>query len=76
MLKVPKEVAGQGLTYIIGAFGFVAALAWNEAIKALINKFFQADSNLVSLFVYALVITLIAVIATKRLANIQNRLKE
>lgn len=76
MLKVPKAVAGQGLTYIIGAFGFVAALAWNEAFKSLIDKFFQADENLISRFVYALVITLVAVIATSRLTKVQENLKE
>ena len=50
-------------TLIISAFSLVAALAWNDAIKALINEFLGADS-LVGLFVYAVIVTVIAVLAT------------
>jgi hypothetical protein len=46
---------------IISAFSLVAALAWNEAIKALITEFLGAD-DMVGLFVYAIIVTVIAVI--------------
>ncbi len=46
---------------IISAFSLVAALAWNEAIKALIAEFLGAD-DMVGLFVYAIIVTVIAVI--------------
>jgi len=70
---LPKQATAQGLTYVIGAFGFVAALAWNEAIKSLLDRFFKSDNNVVSLFVYASVVTIIAIIATARLAKINQR---
>ena len=67
LLDIPKQATAQSLTYVIAAFGLVAALAWNEAIKALINKFFIADGNIISLFIYAVIVTLVAVLATSRL---------
>jgi uncharacterized membrane protein (DUF106 family) len=49
---------------IVAAFGLVAALAWNEAIKTAINELFGEDGSLIGLFVYALIVTVIAVLAT------------
>ena len=46
---------------IISAFSLVAALAWNDAIKKLISQYLGAD-ELVGLFVYAIIVTVIAVI--------------
>jgi len=49
---------------IIAAFGLVAALAWNEAIKAIINEIFGRPDDLMGMLVYALIVTIIAVTAT------------
>jgi hypothetical protein len=49
---------------IIAAFGLVAALAWNEAIKAIIKEIFGSPDDLMGMFVYALIVTVIAVVAT------------
>ena len=46
---------------IISAFSLVAALAWNEAIKWAIAEFLDADEG-VGLFIYAILVTIIAVI--------------
>lgn len=50
-------------------FGLVAALAWNEAIQALFRKFFPDQGSLVAKFVYALFVTVLVVIVTRRLGN-------
>lgn len=52
------------LGYIAAAFGFVAGLAWNDAIKTLLDRFYPAASAgaLTAKFVYAGVVTLIVVI--------------
>ncbi|HEX6977218.1 MAG TPA: DUF5654 family protein [Patescibacteria group bacterium] len=51
----------------------VAALAWNQVIQELINNyikpFFGGNSGLISLVIYALIITLIAVAITYFLAK-------
>ena len=46
---------------IIAAFGLIAALAWNGAIRAIFEKAFGTADNVVAMLVYALVVTLIAV---------------
>ncbi|MGC9516335.1 MAG: DUF5654 family protein [Methanomicrobiales archaeon] len=49
---------------ITAAFGLVAALAWNEAIKAVILELFKAGNAIIGLLVYAVIVTIIAVLAT------------
>jgi uncharacterized membrane protein YidH (DUF202 family) len=60
---------------ITAAFAMVAALAWNEAIKQLISEFFKSDGQLLGLFVYAIIVTIIAVVAvvyiTRSFAKLQ-----
>ena len=57
------------------AFGLIAALAWNEAIKALIAEYLSAGSELTGLFIYAIIVTIIAVIATLIIARSIGKLK-
>jgi len=45
------------------AFGLIAALAWNDAIGTTVRSVFKADPG-VGLFIYAIIVTAIAVIAT------------
>lgn len=55
---------------ITAAFGLVAALAWNEAIKTYIAKVF-ADTGMDQvggLITYAVIVTVIAVVATMLIA--------
>lgn len=51
-------------TLIIGAFGLVAALAWNEAIKAMIATIFKSDNSILGNLVYAVIVTVLAVVMT------------
>src|SRR5260370_145255 len=44
------------------AFGVVAALAWNSAITALVKQIFGSGGQIVSLFIYAIIITIVAAI--------------
>jgi len=57
------------------AFGLIAALAWNEAIKALIAEYLSAGSAITGLFIYAIVVTIIAIIATLFIARSLGKLK-
>ena len=56
-------------TLIIGGFGLVAALAWNEAIKSLFDVYFKESNGLIGKFIYALMITVIVVIVSIRLGK-------
>jgi hypothetical protein len=55
------------------AFGVVAALAWNAAITALVKQIFGTAGAIISLFVYAVIITIVAVIVMVQLANMAAR---
>ncbi|BDZ70934.1 DUF5654 family protein [Methanobacterium petrolearium] len=68
MKKQAEEVKGQVLqtiaTLLTTAFGLIAALAWNDAIKALILELVPQQDGTTGLFIYAIIITVIAVVAT------------
>ena len=64
-LNVKKEIKEKTIGYMLAAFSFVAGLAWNEAVKALIDRFFPDSGNSVIMkFIYAVAITAIAVVIT------------
>ncbi|HEY7350125.1 MAG TPA: DUF5654 family protein [Ktedonobacterales bacterium] len=61
-------------TLATSAFGLVAALAWNEAIKALIEEYVpNAGSQVVGTLIYAVIVTLIAVIVIYYLGKLNGR---
>ncbi|NYB52159.1 MAG: hypothetical protein HVN35_06350 [Methanobacteriaceae archaeon] len=68
MKKQAEEVKGQVLqtiaTLMTTAFGLIAALAWNEAIKAIILLYVPKGDGVTGLLIYAIIITIIAVVAT------------
>ena len=67
------KIVSDSVTMVGTALGLVAALAWNEAIKKLIDEFLPKGQGVLSLFIYAGAVTTIAVIATSRLARITER---
>jgi hypothetical protein len=67
--KMKGQVMETITTLMTTAFGLIAALAWNEAIKAIILQYFQAGSGIVGLLSYAVIITIIAIIATILIAR-------
>ena len=50
------------ITLASASLGLVAALAWNEAIKALIKKVLGEEDSLAGLFIYAILATLVAIV--------------
>ena len=55
------------------AFGVVAALAWNAFITELVKQMLPGQSGLAGLFVYAVVITVIAVLVITWLGRAAER---
>ncbi|MBR3141401.1 MAG: hypothetical protein IKF11_11170 [Methanobrevibacter sp.] len=72
--NVTKLIMETILGLITTAFAFVAGLAWNEAIQELIKQFFKTEGTLTGLFVYAVIVTVVAVIVTVLLARIAGRM--
>lgn len=62
MQKFKEELRRRSFGYITTAFGLVAGLAWNEAIKAFIEHFFPlSGGGMIAKFVYAVLITALLV---------------
>lgn len=60
-----REVRQKTMDLILAAFGFVAGLAWNEAIKAIIEQMFpQHNDSVWAKLTYALLVTLLVVIVS------------
>jgi C4-dicarboxylate transporter len=62
------------LTLITTAFAFVAGLAWNEAIQKLIEEFYTAGGAVTGLLIYAVIVTIVAVVVTVLLARIAGKM--
>ena len=60
---------------ITSAFGLVAALAWNETIKTGVAMVFDSGSDIWGLLIYAILVTLLAIIMTLFIAWQADRLK-
>ncbi|HUT06636.1 MAG TPA: DUF5654 family protein [Nitrosopumilaceae archaeon] len=61
-LKV--EVLDKIAALVTAAFGLVAALAWNEAIKAVFKEIFGSADAVGPMLIYAIAVTIAAVILT------------
>lgn len=60
---------------ITAAFGLVAALAWNETIKAVIAEVFDSGNDIIGNLVYAVIVTVLAVIMTLLIARSLDKAK-
>ena len=73
------QVAKQMVILATNGFGLVAALAWNnviqEFVSTYIKKWLPNGSGLLSLLIYALIITVFAVIVTTNLARTVDKLE-
>ena len=72
-----NELVDQLLKLATAGFGLTAALAWNEAIKTIIEEYIKpytaAGSQLVSQIIYALIVTLLAVAITYQLTKLSQK---
>ena len=71
--EVKKEFREKTITLILGGFGLVAALAWNEAIKTLFETLLPKKSELIGKFIYAIIVTIIIVIISLQLRKISEK---
>lgn len=71
---IKKQFADRTLKLMTSGFGLVAALAWNELIKEVVNQyikpFFGESSGIISLAIYAVFITALAVFVTYQLSKL------
>jgi len=69
-----KQILEEMLKLATASFGLIAALAWNEAIKEIVNvyvrPFFGQGSGLISLLIYAVFVTILAVLVAYNLTKL------
>lgn len=68
--KTSKAAKEKMVTLILAGFGLVAALAWNDAVQTLFSVLFPKSEGVVGKFFYAVLVTILVVIATIQLKKI------
>ncbi len=69
-----KEFVEKFAALITGAFSLLAALAWNDTVKTFINKYISPGSDLMSMFIYAITVSIIAVFVAIYLNKLVTRI--
>jgi len=73
---VKKDIIEKFAALITIAFGLVAALAWNGAILAIFKEVFGTAEGIVPMLTYAIVVTIIAVIAAVWIGKVASKAKK
>ncbi len=68
-MSTKTEVITQIAALVTAAFGLVAALAWNGAIQAIFKAVFGSSDSIPAQLTYAIIVTIIAVVATMLIAR-------
>lgn len=78
--KLHVEAVKQMVALSTSGFGLVAALAWNGVIQEFVNNYIKKwlpnGSGLASLFIYAVVVTVLAVTITLQLTRLSEKLQK
>lgn len=70
MIKTKIEFMDRLITIIIAGLGLIAVLAWDETLKHLFRILFKEEGTLLSNFIYASIITILAVLVSVYLRKI------
>ena len=77
--KLHIEIVRQVVTLSTSGFGVVAALAWNNVIREFVDNYVAIwipdGGSMVSLFIYAVLVTILAVAVTVQLSRLLRTLK-
>ncbi len=74
-ISLKLEIVEKVSSLAAAGFGLVAALAWNDAIQALFKAVFPAQDGLWAKFAYAVLVTVIVVVASVRMGALVQSLK-
>lgn len=78
--RLHVAILKQLVTLSTSGFGLVAALAWNNVIQELVNTYIRPylkqGSSVISLLIYAILITVLAVVVTYNLTKVAEKVEE
>jgi hypothetical protein len=72
-MEVKSSYIGTMIALATVAFGLIAAGAWNKFISDLIAIFLKPGSGVWAEFIYALIVTVVAIVVVQNLARIAER---
>ncbi|HEY8312659.1 MAG TPA: DUF5654 family protein [Candidatus Baltobacteraceae bacterium] len=72
-MEVKPSYLGTMIALATAGFGLIAALAWNKFITDLIALFLKPGSGVVAELIYAVIITVIAIIVISNLGKLADR---
>lgn len=72
-MEVKPSYLGTMIALATAAFGLIAALAWNKFITDIIGLFLKPGSGVWAELIYAVVITIVAVLVIQNLARLAER---
>ena len=76
--SLPQTVIKNIVSLATSGFGLVVALAWNEVIQTTVKEYLDPilgkNGSIISLGIYAIVVTTLAVLLTMQLAKIEQRI--
>ena len=79
-IRLHLEIAKQMVTLSTAGFGFVAALAWNNLIQEFVNTYIKiwlpGSGKLISLGLYAIIVTVLAVFVTLQLSKLVKKIED
>ena len=65
---IREQTVSEMIKMMTASFGLIAALAWNQVVQEIVNTcikpFFGQESGIISLLIYAVFITILAVVVT------------
>jgi hypothetical protein len=79
LTELPLAIVKNMVTLATSGFGVVVALAWNEviqkAVAEYIDPYLGKNSGMISMLIYAVVMTFLAVLVTMQLSALERRLQ-
>ena len=76
-VSVRTVLADQTLAYVTAALSLIAGLAWNDAVKALIDYLFPLTrDSVLAQFLYAILMTMVVVLLTLLLRRVFGLVKK
>ncbi len=71
-----KEIVAEKFeTFITAAFSLVAALAWNSAVQKIFEQYSGTQNTIPAMFIYAVLVTLLAVFVTLTTGKLAQKVK-
>jgi hypothetical protein len=74
VLVYVRNVVQTIITLMSASLGLIAALAWNEAIRATMKKILGPDDSISALYIYAIFATILGIVVVSGLSYLASKL--